>query len=168
MGQNKAQKQAAERAKKPAAEVKAAAPTPAPATPAPAVAAAAPATPSKQDATIAKLRAGWTEKKVDLSKLQVIDDGKFKNVIVADGWPTVRVGASGGITVLELKSYPDAFTAAMEGDARLRKQTEREQKKAVVAAPVAALASLPDRAKETVTQKKGKQHEAVEQQSQSA
>jgi hypothetical protein len=101
----------------------------------------APATPSKQDATLAKLKAGWTEKKVDLSKMTVKDDGKFKNVIVAEGWPTVRIGASGGITVLELKSYPDAFTAAMEGLERYSKQQAREQKKATASTPAPAKAA---------------------------
>jgi len=165
MGQNKAQKQAAERAKKPAAEVKAAAPTPAPATPAPAVAAATPATPSKQQQTIEKLTAALREKRqIEVKPEQLQTDGKFINVMLGEGWPTIRIGNSGGITVMELKSYTNAFDAAVEGDVRLRKQTEREQKKAVVAAPVAA----PAQAKEAVTQKKGRQHEAVEQQSQSA
>ncbi len=138
MGQNKAQREASERAKaqKPAAEVKAATPTPTP-EPAPAAVAAQSTTPSKQDATLAKLKAGWEAKKVDLSKMTVKDDGKFKNVIVSEGWPTVRIGASGGITVLELKSYPDAFTAAMEGLERYTKQQAREQKKATAAAPPA-------------------------------
>jgi hypothetical protein len=142
MGQNKAQKQVAERAKKttevqpqPAAEQPKHEVKPA-ATPAPAVA----ATPSKQDATVAKLKAGWEAKKVDLSKMTIKDDGKFKNVIVAEGWPTVRIGASGGLAVLELKSYPDAFTAAMEGLDRYTKQQAREQKKATAPAAPAVKA----------------------------
>jgi hypothetical protein len=135
MGKNKAQIAQEEReakttaTPKPAVETKAA--TPAPATPGP----------SKQDQTIARLRAGWEERKIDLSKLAVKDDGKFKVLIVAAGWPSVQVGASGGITVLELKSYPDAFTGAMEGLDRYTKQQARDQKKAAAAAtPVVAKA----------------------------
>jgi hypothetical protein len=150
MGQNKAQKQAAERTKKTTSEVQPAAvgPNPGqingdtgkvneqpkpPATP-------APAAPSKQDATLAKLKEGWTAKGVNLSKLTVKDEGKFKNVIVAEGWPTVRIGASGGLAVLELKSYPDAFTAAMEGLERYTKQQARETKKATAPAAPAVKA----------------------------
>jgi hypothetical protein len=124
------------------------APTPAPATPAIA-AAAAPATPSKQDLTLAKLKAGWEAKKVDLSKMTIKDDGKFKNVIVAAGWPTVRIGASGGITVMELKSYPDAFTAAMEGFERYAKQQEREAKKVAAAAAPAPAAPAKEKQLQT-------------------
>jgi hypothetical protein len=82
---------------------------------------------------------------VDLSKMTVKDDGKFKNVVVAEGWPTVRIGASGGITVLELKSYPDAFTAAMEGLERYTKQQAREQKKAAAAAQPAPQAKTTEK-----------------------
>src|SRR5580700_3698693 len=100
MGQNKTQKAAAARAKKTTAqevqpeakqpEVQPAAePKPAPAT-------AAPAQPSKQAQTIEKLKEGWTAKGVDLSKLTIKDDGKFRLLIVDTGWPTVQVGASGG------------------------------------------------------------------------
>jgi hypothetical protein len=102
---------------------------------------ATPAQPSKQDATIEKLKAGWTAKGVDLSKMTIKDDGKFKLLVVGEGWPTVQVGNSGGITVLELKSYPDAFTGAMEGLERYTKQQSREAKqKAAAAAPAPAVA----------------------------
>jgi hypothetical protein len=156
MGKNKAQKEAEARAKKPqpAAEAErtregsdnpaaiqakmdevAAQPKPnGKATPA-AVAAAQPAVVSKQTQTIETLKAGWTAKGVDLSKLIVKDDGKFKLVIVDAGWPTVQVGASGGITVLELKSYAKAFDAAMDGLALYEKQKAREQKKTAATAP---------------------------------
>ena len=96
---------------------------------------ATPATANKQTATIEKLKAGWTAKGVNLDKLSVKDDGKYKLLIVDAGWPTVQVGNSGGVTVLELKSYPDAFTAAMEGLERYTKQQAREQKRAQATAP---------------------------------
>src|SRR5580698_1600813 len=116
MGTNKAQREAAARAKKSAApEVQPAAvaeqpkPTPAPAATAQP---AAPTTPNKQTQTIEKLQEGWKAKGVDLSKLAIKDDGKFKLLIVDAGWPTVQIGPTGGITVVELKSYAKAFDAA--------------------------------------------------------
>jgi hypothetical protein len=163
MGQNKTQKAAAERAKKTtaqevqpqpttigpisdaiadlAAKKRGEQPTPAAATPAPAT----PAQPSKQTETIERLKAGWAERKVDLSKLTIKDDGKFKLVVVAEGWPTVQVGASGGITVLELKSYSKAYDAALDGLALYQKQQARETKKATPAPaqPAATTATAP-------------------------
>jgi hypothetical protein len=139
MGQNKAQKEAAARAKtaakqtadvpveQPKAEPKAQ-PVTAPATPAPA---------NKQTQTIEKLKEGWTAKGVDLSKLTIKDDGKFKLLVVGEGWPTVRLGSTGGITVVELKSYTRAFDAAMDGLALYQKQQQREQKKAATTQPAA-------------------------------
>lgn len=162
MGQNKAQKEAAARAKKQVAEVGptsdaiadlAAKKRGEPEQPKAEVKAtpATPALPSKQDATLAKLKAGWEEKKVDLSKMTVKDDGKFKNVIVAEGWPTVRIGASGGIAVLELKSYPDAFTGAMEGLERYTKQKARDEKAVAAASqPVAKTATKSEPAQPAV------------------
>jgi len=90
--------------------------------------------------TIEKLKEGWTAKGVNLDKLTVKDDGKFKLVVVAEGWPTVQVGPTGGITVTELKSYAKAFDAAMDGLALFEKQKAREQKKATTAAPAQPVA----------------------------
>jgi 16S rRNA U1498 N3-methylase RsmE len=136
MSQNKVQKAAAERAKK-AANPEVAVEQPkqeAPAsTPAPA-AVAAPAQPNKQQATLDKLKAAWTEKKVDLSKLTVKQDGKYLLAVVAEGWPTVQVGSTGGITVVELKSYQSAFDAAVDGLALYEKQKARDAKKATATA----------------------------------
>ena len=149
MGMNKAQKQAAQRAKKTTAqEVQPAAEQPKPeaeqkpaATSVPA--AAAPAQPSKQMQTIEKLKEGWTAKGVNLDKLTVKDDEKFKLVVVADGWPTVQIGPTGGISLPAIKSYPKAFEAALEGDKLLAKQNAREAKKATATAP-APKAAAPE------------------------
>jgi hypothetical protein len=117
---------------KPVAEQPASAPTPA--TPA-AVAAQAQATPSKQQLTIMRLVVAFRERRqIEVKPEQLKQDGKFINVMLGEGWPTIRVGNSGGITVLELKSYTNAFDAAIEGDVRLKKQQEREQKKTTAAA----------------------------------
>jgi hypothetical protein len=138
MGMNKAQKQAAARAKETTLEVQppvAVVEQPkqlAPTTPAPTPAQAAV---SKQTQTIEKLKEGWLAKGVNLDKLTVKDDGKFKLAVVDEGWPTVQIGQSGGITVLELKSYAKAFDAAMIGKELFDKQKGREQKKATASAP---------------------------------
>ncbi len=95
--------------------------------------AAAPAQPNKQTETIERLKAGWTARGVNLDKLTIKDDGKFKLLIVDEGWPTVRLGSTGGITVVELKSYSSAFDAAMDGKELFEKQQAREQKKATTA-----------------------------------
>jgi hypothetical protein len=140
MGKNKQQLATEARAKKTTSEVQfqpvaeqakpevKAGATTAPATP-------APTQPSKQMQTIEKLKEGWKARGVSLDKLTVKDDGKFKLVVVAEGWPTVQIGPTGGITVTELKSYAKAFDAAMDGLALYQKQQAREQKKATTAAP---------------------------------
>jgi len=145
MGQNKAQKQAQERARKAAAQVA----TGADVQPAMkpngkaseahlATQPATPAQPSKQQQAIEKLKEGWAQKGVNLDKLTVKDDGKFKVLIVDTGWPTVRIGPSGGISVMELKSYASAFTAAMNGLELYERQKAREKK---ATAPVEKIAA---------------------------
>ena len=77
---------------------------------------------------------------MDLSRLTIKDDGKFKLLIVDANWPTIQVGASGGISVLELKSYGRAFDAAMDGLSLFQKQQAREAKKATATASAAPAA----------------------------
>jgi hypothetical protein len=136
-------------------------PAPAPA-PTPAVAAPVPATPNKQTETIAKLTEAWKAKGVDLTHLTIRDDGKFKLIVVDAGWPTVQIGASGGITVVELKSYPSAFDAALIGKELYDKQKSREAKKSAAATAPAPTPAPAPAVKETTTQKKQKQGAAVE------
>jgi uncharacterized coiled-coil protein SlyX len=144
-------------------------PQPAPAAPAPAptpaaatVAAPTPAQPSKQEATIAKLKDAWIERKVDLSKMQVKQDGKFVLITVADGWPVVQIGASGGIVLPEIRSYPKAFDAAVDGLAVYTKQKERDAKKATTVA-VAPTPTPAQPKAETPAAKKAKAHAQLEQ-----
>jgi hypothetical protein len=136
MGQNKAQKEAAARAKKttaqpaaaeqPKAEVKPAA-TPA--------SAAAPVAASKQQVTLDKLKVAWAEKGVDLSKLEAKPDGKFLLVTVAAGWPIIQLGPTGGIVLPQIRSYQKAWDAALNGLEVFEKQNARDAKKASAAAP---------------------------------
>ena len=157
MGKNQQQQAAEARAKKSTPAVQ---PQPA--------AAALPAPASKQATTFEKLKEAWAAKGVDLSKMTATPDGKYLDVIVAEGWPLITIGASGGIALPEVRSYPSAFEAAVNGLAVFTKQKERDQKKVAASAPAAPQAppvpapAAP--AKETVTAKKQKQHAAVEQQ----
>jgi hypothetical protein len=164
MGKNNQQRQAEGRAKavspKPAIEQPKQEPTAALAQPAQATTPAA--QPNKQEQTIAKLRDAWVAKGVDLSNLAIKDDGKFKLVVVADNWPTISIGPTGGISVLELRSYASAFDAAVNGLDLYTKQKARDAKKS---APAAATAPAPNPAPakpESTTQRKKRQDAAVE------
>jgi len=113
--------------------------------PAPETKAATPATPtqpttvSKQQLTIMRLTVALREQRqIEVKPEMLTQDGKFILLRIGKEWPTIQVGNSGGITVVELKSYPKAFEAAIEGDKLLAKQNEREQKKAAAPAPKAA------------------------------
>ena len=155
MGVNKQQKQAAERTKttQPAAQ---------PVAEQPKVAAAPLPTPSKQQETILKLTKALREQRqVEVKPEMLVQDGKFINLLIGKTWPTIRVGNSGGITVMELRSYGSAFDAAIKGDELLAKQNARDAKK--VAQPAPAPPAAPA-AKQTVTAKKAKADAAVEQQ----
>ena len=131
---------------------------------APAPQPAAAAQPTKQEQTVAKLLEGWKAKGVDLSKLAIKDDGKFKLLHVTPEWPTVQVGSSGGVTVVELRSYPDGFTAAMEGLDRFNKQKARDQKKVAAASAPAPAAQPAPAPQPTPAARKKAAHEQVEQQ----
>jgi hypothetical protein len=96
--------------------------------------------------------------------MQVKMDGKFMLVTVAEGWPVVQIGASGGIVLPQIRSYQKAFDAAVDGLAVFQKQNERDKKKAAPAPTPAA----PPAARETVTAKKAKADAAVEAQLQTA
>ena len=107
-------------------------------------AATQPATPNKQAATIEKLTAAFKEQRqIEVTPEMLQQDGKYINLIIGKDWPTIRAGNSGGVTVMELRSYCSAFEAALHGDTLLAKQRERETKKATAPTPVAAVKSEP-------------------------
>jgi hypothetical protein len=154
MSQTKTQKAAAARAKKTAAqqEVQPVAETKQPAaveqskpatqTAKPAPAAAAPAQPSKQTQTIEKLTVALREQRqIEVKPEMLVQDGKYINLLIGKEWPVIQIGASGGIVLPAIKSYPKAFPAALEGDKLLAKQNEREAKK--TAAPTQPAAKAP-------------------------
>jgi hypothetical protein len=101
--------------------------------------AAAPATISKQQLTIVALAEAFkAQRGIEVKPEMLKQDGKYVNLLIGKEWPTIRIGNSGGITVMELKSYAKAFDAAIQGDTLLAKQTAREQKKVAATAPAAA------------------------------
>jgi len=136
MGRNKQQVATAERAAKataakadeakPVAKQEAAQPTPTPA-----------AVPNKQQLKLVELKAAWTVRGVDLSKMTVKPDGKYLLVTVAEGWPPVQIGSTGGISLPTIRSYVSAFDAAVHADELWAKQQARDARKAAAAAPKA-------------------------------
>ena len=120
-------------------------------------------TANKQTATFDRLKEAWIGRGADLSKMTTTMDGKFMLVTVGEQWPVIRIGASGGIELPAIKSYPKAFDAAIIGDQLLAKQVAREQKKtAATAAP--AEQPTADAQKATPATKKAKQHAELERQ----
>ena len=94
-----------------------------------------PAPVSKQMAMVDKLKAAWREARVDISKLEQKQDGKFVNLLVTPEWPIVQIGPTGGIALPQIRSYPKAWEAALNGLAIWTKQQARDQKKAAAPAP---------------------------------
>lgn len=137
----------------------------APATPAPAAVAG---TPSKQDAVLALLKTSWQKRGIDVDKVQVSFDGKMMNVVVGPDWPLIQLGVNGGVVLPQIRSYPNAFQAAVEGDVLWKKQQERDAKKAAASAPAPAPAkpaAQPSEPKEkTAAQRKQKRDVEIEKQ----
>jgi hypothetical protein len=94
---------------------------------------------NKQLATVAKLKAAWTEKGINLNKLSERQDGKYTLLQPTPEWPLIRVGPTGGIELPTIRSYARAWDAALDGLAAWTKQQQRDQKKpAQAAAPASA------------------------------
>jgi hypothetical protein len=124
---------------------------------------------SKQVLTLQRLTAAWSERKVDLSKMEAKPDGKYLMVLVGPTWPVVRIGNNGGIELPQIRSFPKAFDAALIGDQLLAKQTQRDAKKQAAAqATVAKVKEMAPAAKPaegkpvTPTQKKQADHSKLE------
>ncbi len=91
---------------------------------------------------------------------------------MADGWPVVAIGPTGGVNLPQIRSYSKPFDAAMDGKALLEKQTARDQKKQAASAPATpkpqtgkpepAKAVTPEAPKETPAAKKAKAHSQIE------
>lgn len=144
--------------------------TPTPTAQAPKAPAPTPATQpqpaNKQLATVAKLKAAWTEKGVKLDQLTEKPDGKFVLLQPTPDWPIVRIGPTGGVELLQIRSYAKAWDAAVDGLAVWQKQQVRDQKKASTAKPAATQAAKPQPASvaktETPGVRKQKEHRSLE------
>lgn len=110
------------------------APQPQPA-PAPVPAQTAPAIPTKAEATLTKLKEAWAKRGVVLAKIIVRMEDKKMVIEIGDSWPRVEIGHGGGITLPQIRSYANAFNAAVDGDKLLARQTERDSKKEAASAP---------------------------------
>ena len=90
-------------------------------------------------------------------------DGKLMFINLPN-FPTARIGASGGIELPDLKSYPSAFQAAIQGDKLLVRQVARAAKKTAttVATPAPATGKSPTAAKETPASRKQKVDQGLE------
>jgi hypothetical protein len=126
--------------------------------------------PSKQEQTLTKLKVAWTERKVDLSKLETRVDGKFLNVKVGEGWPLIVIGQNGGLDIPQVKSFPKAWDAALIANELFAKQLAREAKKATstTPAPKPVAAVKPEEKKESPTARKQRVDSQIESKLQSA
>jgi hypothetical protein len=98
---------------------------------------AQPAAVSKQQLTIMRLTVALREQRqIEVKPEMLTQDGKYINLLI-DGrkWPVIEIGPSGGIELPQIRSFPKAFEAALEGDKLLAKQFERDAKKATASAP---------------------------------
>jgi hypothetical protein len=131
----------------------------------PAVAPAAetkPATPSKAQMTLMRLSVELAKRDVKVEPSMLKMDGKFLVLQIGDAWPRIQIGPGGGIDLPQIKSYPRAFEAAVEGDKLLAKQNAKGQPK-----PATAAAAQPEPKKEEVAetpaQRKQREDAALEQ-----
>lgn len=53
----------------------------------------------------------------------------------AENYPTIKIGRMGGVDLVEIRTYPNALKAAVEGDTLLAKQNARDAKGKAVATP---------------------------------
>ena len=119
----------------------------APVAPAP-IPAPAPQVNQKQNDAVAKILAGVAARNLGDAAPQFTETKEGSDIFLkAENWPTIKVGKGGGVTVLELRSYPEgdgktATDAAIMGDVLLKKQNDRDDKK--TAQPVVSAPSVPE------------------------
>lgn len=120
------------------------------------------ATPTKQETTLMKLSVELAKRDVTVKPEMLTADGKFLLLNIGPAWPTIRIGAAGGIELPQIRSYPKAFEAACEADKLWEKQQARDQKKVALAT---APATKPEvKKEETAASKKEQQHAQIEKQ----
>ena len=115
-------------------------------TPTTAVAEQKPAINVKQQVTINNITAAFASERPELNgstpQFETVLEGG--NVfLVADNWPTIKLGRDGGIDIPDLRSFSDALHAAVHADELVAKQVARDKKKAEEKAAAAAKAAAP-------------------------
>jgi hypothetical protein len=103
--------------------------------------AAKPVAVSKQSLAIMRLVVKFKEEKqIEVTPEQLVQDGKFINVVLGDKWPVIRVGPSGGYSLPEIASYKEGIDTMVNSDALLAKKLVRQAKAAAAIAPAAVAA----------------------------
>jgi hypothetical protein len=119
---------------------------------------------TKQQATVAKLKAAWKEKGIKLDQLSERQDGKYTLLQPTSEWPVIRIGPTGGVELPAIRSYAKAWDAAVDGLAVWTKQQQRDHKKATQAATPAPAKPQPAPAAkpESPAVRKQKEHNKLE------
>ena len=138
MGMNKAQRQAAARAKQEAMDaqpvVEAAVTEQPKVEPKPTATPATQAV-SKQQLTVMRLTVALREQRqIELKPEQLTQDGKYILINVGAAWPVMRIGTNGGVSLPAIRSYKEGMDTWMKADELLAKQTARDAKKQTAAA----------------------------------
>jgi len=108
---------------------------------------ATPVPPSKQMQTIAKLTLAFKEQRqIEIVESMTKQDGKYILINIGAGWPVIRIGANGGVSLPEIRSYKEGMDTWMKADELLARQKSRGEKKAVAATPAAPKAAEPKQA----------------------
>jgi hypothetical protein len=157
MGQNKAQRQVAARAKQeamdvttaevgkveevlaeqPKAEAKANMATPT----------TQPAVVSKQQLSVMRLTVALREQRqIEVKPEMLKQDGKFILINIGPTWPVFRIGANGGIVLPDIRSYKEGMDTWVKADELLARQNARDSKKQAAAAPPAQKAPAAETA----------------------
>ena len=98
----------------------------------------------KQQAAINNIVSGIASERPELNgsapKFEtVLENGNV--FLMAENFPTIKLGRDGGIDIPDLRSYSDALKAAIHADTLVAKQKARDEKKVADAAAAAAKAA---------------------------
>ena len=108
-----------------------------------------PAINSKQQVAINNIVSGISTERPEVGDPKfeaILEDGNV--FLMAEGWPTLKIGKEGGISIPDLRSYADPLHAAIHADELVKKQAandlkKEEKKQADAAKAVAKAAPAP-------------------------
>lgn len=85
---------------------------------------------SRQQQSLQNLKDALVAANINTDNLIEANEGSTLNVLVDDGWPTIRIGRSGGFDIKEVRSYPKADLATMvNAKALFEAQNARDAKR---------------------------------------